>query len=86
MPAWALTIDLKPAVKIYKEQGGIPETAAKAVEIIEASGWLDWTPYPDTLRDHLNRLKQAEYEYEYVTAFDAVYDVADQDRVWIETT
>lgn len=86
MPVWHRTIDLKPAVEVYKAQGGITKTAEKAVEIIEKSGWLAETPYPDTLRDHLAALEQAETEYDYVTAFDAIYDVADEDRVWIETT
>jgi len=78
MSVWNRTIDLRPAVDI-------PKTAAKAVEIIEQSGWLDDTPYPDTLRDHLAELKQAEEPYDYVTSFDRIYDVADADRVWIET-
>lgn len=85
MPVWNRTIDLKPAVDIYKESGNIPATAARAVEIVEASGWLADTPYPDTLRDHLAGLKQAEEPYEYVAAFDRIYDVADIDRVWLET-
>jgi hypothetical protein len=86
VPVWHRTIDLKPAVEIYKANGDIPATAAKAVEIIEASGWLADTPYPDTLRDHLGQLKQATDNYEYVSAFDRIYDVADEDRVWIETS
>lgn len=86
MPVWNRTIDLKPAVGIYKATGDIPATAAKAVEIIEASGWLEDTPYPDTLRDHLGRLKNAQDHYDYTVAFEWIYDVADTDRVWIETT
>jgi hypothetical protein len=86
VPVWKRTIDLRPAVAIYHERGDIPATAAKAVEIVEASGWLDETPYPDTLRDHLGRLKNAEDAYDYTVAFDPIYDVADEDRIWIETT
>lgn len=86
MPVWHRTIDLKPAIEIFKTEGDIPKTAEKAVEIIEASGWLADTPYPDTLRDHLNQLKQATTPGEYVIAFDYIYDVADEDRVWIETS
>jgi hypothetical protein len=85
MSVWNRTIDLRPAVEIYSSENDIPKTAAKAVEIIEQSGWLDDTPYPDTLRDHLAELKQAEEPYDYVTSFDRIYDVADADRVWIET-
>lgn len=82
---WHRTIDLRPAVELFKTDEDIPATAAKAVEIIEQSGWLADTPYPDTLRDHLNRLKQAVGTREYVTAFDLIYDLADEDCVWIET-
>lgn len=86
MPVWNRTIDVTPAVGYYKETLDIPGTAVKAVEIIEKSGWLADTPYPDTLRDHLGALKQATDHYEYVRAFDFIYDVADTDRVWIETS
>ena len=85
MPDWNRTIDLKPAVEIYKESQDVPKTAEKAVEIVEQSGWLTDTPYPDTLRDHLNQLKQATTPSEYEAAFEYLYDVADNDRVWIET-
>lgn len=84
MPHWKRTIDLKPAVQVFRDTGDIPKTAEKAVEIIEKSGWLNDTPYPDTLRDHLNRLKQQTTAQEYEAAFAFIYDVADDDRVWIE--
>lgn len=86
MPTWNRTLDLKPAVRLFKTSDDIPATAEKAVEIIEKSGWLADTPYPDTLRDHLAGLKQATTPQEYINAFDLIYDVADEDRVWIETT
>ena len=86
MPVWHSTIHLKPAIDIFKETGDVTRTAEAAVKIIEESGWLDDTPYPDTLRDHLNGLLQAQTAPEYVNAFDLIYDVADDDRVWIETT
>lgn len=86
MPHWNRTISLASLVAAW-EAGGytIDELAAKVVERIERSGWLEDTPYPDTLRDHLNRLKQATTAGEYEIAFDRIYDVADEDRVWIET-
>lgn len=86
MPAWNRTIDLRPAVELYRATGSIPATAEKAVEIIEKSGWLADTPYPDTLRDHLSGLKESVDQYDYEAWFDYIYDVADQDRVWIETS
>lgn len=87
MPQWNRTIYLGGPVGRYK--GGeltIPELAEEVVGRIERSGWLADTPYPDTLRDHLNGLKQARSEADYVAAFSYIYDVADEDRVWIETT
>lgn len=86
MPVWKRTINLRPAVQIFKTEDDIPKTAEKAVEIIEASGWLTTTQFPDHLRAALDELKKAKTPGEYVTAFDLVYDVADEDRVWIETT
>ena len=87
MPQWSRTIYLAGAVRRWKEGAlTIPELAEEVVGKIERSCWLADTPYPDTLRDHLNRLKQAEDEYAYEAAFEYIYDVADVDRVWIETT
>ena len=86
MPVWNRTIRLADLVGQWEAgELTIPQLAEKVVEIIEKSGWLEETPYPDTLRDHLAALKQAEDPYDYVMAFDRIYDVADEDRVWIET-
>jgi hypothetical protein len=86
MPVWNRTIDLRPAVQIFKTEADIVKAAEKAVEIIEGSGWLADTPYPDTLRDHLGRLGQVTTSGEYAAAFEWIYDVADIERVWIETS
>jgi hypothetical protein len=86
MPIWHRKIDVRPSVHYYAETSDIPGTAERAVKIIEESGWLADTPYPDTLRDHLNRLKQARTVSQYTDAFEWIYDVADIDRVWIETS
>lgn len=85
MPVWNRTINLKPAVELFKAEADIPATAEKAVEIIEASGWLAQSRVPSTLRNDLTRLKQATTVSEYTLAFDYIYDAADLDRVWIET-
>jgi hypothetical protein len=87
MPQWNRTIKLADLVARWKSgELTIPQLAEKVVERIEASGWVEDTAYPDTLRDHLGRLKQAEYPSAYEASFEYVYDVADQDRVWIETS
>lgn len=86
MPVWNRTISLGAHVKSYKDGDiDIPRLAELVVGCIEKSGWIEDSPYPDTLRDHLNRLKQASSEGEYRAAFEGVYDVADDERVWIET-
>lgn len=86
MPVWNRTIRLGDLVSAYKEHGNIPRLAELVAARIEKSGWLEDTPYPDTLRDHLDRLKQATSRGEYEYAFDYIYDDADEDRVWIETS
>lgn len=86
MPHWGRNIWLVAHVGRWKSGAiTIPELAEEVVGVIERSGWLADTPYPDTLRDHLNGLKQAVTRSEYEAAFEAIYDVADEDRVWIET-
>jgi hypothetical protein len=86
MPNWNRTIDLKNERGRY-DTGDLDfaDYRDAVVEKIEKSGWLDDTPYPDTLRDHLGALKQAVSVEAYGIAFDQIYDVADDDRVWIET-
>ena len=86
MPVWNRTISLVEAIRLYKTDGDIPATAAKVVEIIEASGWLNSTSHPEGLRAALDRLKKTEDAYAYTRVFDYIYDIADLDRVWIETS
>lgn len=86
MPVWNRTIDLSGPVRQLKQDGDIQALTKAVTEIIEKSGWLEDTPYPDTLRDHLGLLGQAATAEDYVVAFDFIYDVADEDRVWIETS
>ncbi len=85
MPHWSITIDLAPDVQRWK--GGelsIEELAREVKRKIEDSGWRKITPYPHTFDDRLGRLLQAETERQYMAAFEYIYDLADQDRVWIE--
>lgn len=83
MPSWGPTIDLSDVWR----NGDLDtsEKARKVVEIIRASGWLEDTPYPDTLRDHLGHVENTTTIGDFDAAFSRVYDVADEDRVWIET-
>lgn len=86
MPHWNRTIKLADLVAQWKQGAlSIPGLADKVADRIEKSGWLADTPYPDTLRDHLGALRTATDPHEYIRLFDPIYDVADADRVWIET-
>ena len=82
---WYAKIDLAPEVTRWENgELSIPELAARVAEIIKASDWRKFTPYPDTFDDRLGRLLQAETPSQYEAAFEHIYDLADQDRVWIE--
>lgn len=83
---WNRTIDLKGAASKYAVAGDWPAYRAAIVTAIEESGWIADTPYPDTLRDHVNGLKASDSVAVAEAYWDAIYDVADEDRVWIETT
>lgn len=86
MSVWYAKIDLAPEVARWKNgELTIPDLARNVVEIIKASDWRKFTPYPDTFDDLLGRLLQAETPSQYEEAFEYIYDLADEDRVWIET-
>lgn len=83
MPNWKRTIDLKDT--FHNDDLTIPQKAKVIVERIKASGWVEDTAYPDTLRDHLAELEEALNATEFGWAWGTIYDVADEDRVWLET-
>lgn len=86
MPYWALKVDLAPEVEAYKLGNlSIEELARKVVDQLKKSGWRAFSPYPHTWDDTIDRLLQVETAGEYDAAFEYIYDLADQDRVWIET-
>lgn len=87
MPNWNLKIDLAPEVGAYKRGDlSIEELARKVVEIFKASGWRAFSPYPHTWDDNIERLLQVETPAQYENAFEYIYDLADEDRVWITTS
>lgn len=83
---WNRTVDLKGAAEKYIANRDWPTYRDAIVTAIEESGWLGDTPYPDTLRDHVNALKACDTAVVAEAYWSAIYDVADEDRVWIETT
>ena len=81
---WTLVVNVRSLVARWKfGELTITELADKVADRLERSRGVDLTPYPDTLRDHLNRLRQAETPAQYETAFEYIYDLADDDRVLI---
>lgn len=83
---WNRTIDLKAASAEYSATSDWPTYRDAIVKAIAESDWLIDTPYPDTLRDHVNGLKASDSVAVAEAYWDAIHDVADDDRVWIETT
>lgn len=87
MPVWHITVDLRDLVADWKYgRININELARKVADRIQATKWRSITPYPDTFDGLLHDLKISVNEYEYRAAFEEIYDLADSDRVWIETS
>jgi hypothetical protein len=86
MAHWALKVDLAPEVEAYKLGNlSIEELARKVVDKLKATNWRAFSPYPHTWDDNVERLLQVETPAQYEAAFEYIYDLADQDRVWIST-
>lgn len=86
MPNWNLKINLAPEVKQWKDGEVSIEGLARAVVAkLKDSGWRAFSPYPHTWDDTIDRLLQAETASQYEAAFEPIYDLADEDRVWIDT-
>lgn len=83
MPHWNLTVDLKPFWN--NEEIGFEEKRDKIVEAIKASKWREWTPYPDYFDELVDNVAAAENVDVFDCAWDEIYDLADDDRVWIVT-
>lgn len=85
MPQWNRTIHLKAARAEYSATSDWPKYRDAIVKAIEESGWLADTDF-ENLRDHVNSLKQCISVDAGEIYWSAIYDVADEDRVWIETS
>lgn len=87
MPVWHRTVKLGDLVQQWKNQQiDITELAELVVERIKRSGWRALTSDPDLFDDLLDELSEVLNKDEYTGAFNELYDLADIDRVWIETT
>lgn len=86
MPQWTLTIRLGDLVQQWKNGDiNIAELADLVTTRLKESGWRAFTPYPHTWDEKVAQVQSAETPGEYEAAFEDLYDIADLDRVWIET-
>lgn len=87
MPVWHRSIHLEVLVQQWKDGGlDIEELAELVVGKIRRSGWRELTHNPDLLDDLLDELSEVLNENEYTSVFNDLYDLADADRVWIQTS
>lgn len=83
MPAWYLTINLSDVWK--SEALDFDEQVEKIVQRLKYSGWSRLSEDPERLERVIQSLASASNENEFNAHLDDLYDLADLDRVWIET-
>lgn len=83
MPHWNKTVNLADVWK--NEDLTFEEQVEKIVERIKNSGWRKFTPYPHTFDELIENLEKSETKEAFNDVWEEVYDLADVDRVWIET-
>ena len=86
MPVWHLTLDLSLPVQRWRDgEITIPELAKQVTEKIKKSRWKNITGNEAELDAALDELLTSNSSNDYEFHFAHLYDLADQDRVWIET-
>ena len=81
MPVWHLTVKLG---SVWRADLIFPLKRDAVVEIIKASGWRDIAD-AEELDPLLEELAETLNLAEFDSVFNDIYDLADRDRVWIET-
>ena len=82
MPVWHLTIKLGD---LWRADIGFPEKRDKIVSVLKISGWRDLTDRQEDFDELIDELSETLNIQEFDLAFSDIYDLADADRVWIET-
>lgn len=79
MARWFDEVDLRGTWK----RGGVEwkETRDEVVKIMRGSNWMGWTT--SDLADELDAMLCAQTVDEFNMAWDAMYNIADAERVWI---
>lgn len=83
MPAWKRTIYLKDVWR--NEELTFEQRRDEIVKRIRESSWLDSSSDPAVLNECLDMLAEAPNTRYFDADFSNIYDLADVDRVWIET-
>jgi len=81
---WLITIDLKDTWQNFQALG-LETSVEQIVTRIKGSGWRELTPYPDTFDELISNLAASETLDEFNSWWAEVYDLADDDRIWITT-
>lgn len=82
MPVWHLTVKLG---SVWRADLIFPLKRDAVVEIVKKSGWRELTDDQETYDDLVEELSETLNLAEFDSVFNDLYDLADADRVWIET-
>lgn len=80
---WILTVDLKDVWK--NDDLDFPEQVKQIVHRIKVSGWRGLTYSAERFDMMVAELGRSESFADFNFTWEAVYDLADQDRIWIAT-
>lgn len=83
MPVWNVTIKL--ADVFHSPHYTDEEKAQVIAERLKTSQWRYWSEDASEFDRLVELLEKAESKAEFNEAWDELYDLADIDRVWIET-
>ncbi|WP_280350442.1 hypothetical protein [Nocardia abscessus] len=80
MPVWFLTVDVSD---VFHKDMPYKEKRSRIVEILRESKWYS-DDYAE-LVEVIDALSEAPTVYEFDFYWNHLYDLADEDRIWIKT-
>jgi hypothetical protein len=83
MPVWNLTVNLKSLWGVTEIT--FPSKRDGIVKLIKESGWDQYTDDVLTFEALVDELAETADNRSFDAVFQDLYDLADNDRVWIET-
>lgn len=81
---WHITVDVSDLWSKFEELG-LEEAARQVAARIRESGWRGITPYPNYFDDLVAYLEKPDNLGDFNARWDELYDLADSDRVWLNT-